>query len=56
MFSESFAGIAPSSVPGFMVAELIGVGTGTHLLLGAATPKEQAHAQADRVKPTAAAK
>jgi len=24
MFSESFAGIAPSSVPGFVIAELVG--------------------------------
>jgi glycerol uptake facilitator-like aquaporin len=24
MFSDSFAGIAPSSVPGFMLAELVG--------------------------------
>jgi glycerol uptake facilitator-like aquaporin len=28
MFSDSFAGIAPSSVPGFVVAELIGAGIG----------------------------
>lgn len=28
MFSESFAGIAPSSVPGFVVAELVGAGIG----------------------------
>jgi glycerol uptake facilitator-like aquaporin len=35
MFSDSFAGIAPASVPGFMVAELIGaaVGVGIHGLL-----------------------
>jgi len=26
MFSESFAGIAPSSVPGFVLAELAGAG------------------------------
>ena len=26
MFSDSFAGIAPSSVPGFVVAELVGAG------------------------------
>ena len=26
MFSESFAGIAPASVPGFVVAELFGAG------------------------------
>jgi glycerol uptake facilitator-like aquaporin len=37
MFSDSFAGIAPASVPGFMVAELLGaaVGLGIHRLLGA---------------------
>lgn len=34
MFSESFAGIAPSSVPGFVLAELVGAGIG--LLLHAA--------------------
>lgn len=28
MFSDSFAGIAPSSVPGFMAAQLIGAGIG----------------------------
>ena len=28
MFSDSFAGIAPASVPGFVVAELIGAGLG----------------------------
>ncbi|MES2956684.1 MAG: MIP/aquaporin family protein [Pseudomonadota bacterium] len=37
MFSDSFAGIAPSSVPGFVVAELVGagMGAGVHALLGA---------------------
>jgi glycerol uptake facilitator-like aquaporin len=37
MFSDSFAGIAPASVSGFMVAELIGaaVGLGIHHLLSA---------------------
>jgi hypothetical protein len=36
MFSDSFAGIAPSSVPGFVLAELIGavLGLGLHQLLG----------------------
>ena len=36
MFSDSFAGIAPSSVPGFMLAELVGAGLGVaiHVLLG----------------------
>ena len=35
MFSDSFAGIAPSSVPGFILAQLIGaaVGLGLHALL-----------------------
>jgi hypothetical protein len=26
MFSDTFAGIAPASVPGFVVAELLGAG------------------------------
>jgi len=35
MFSDTFAGIAPSGVPGFIVAELIGagIGAGIHALL-----------------------
>jgi glycerol uptake facilitator-like aquaporin len=35
MFSDSFAGIAPASAPGFMVAELVGgaIGLGVHALL-----------------------
>ncbi len=35
MFSDSFAGIAPASVPGFVAAELVGagIGVGIHLLL-----------------------
>jgi glycerol uptake facilitator-like aquaporin len=35
MFSDSFAGIAPSSAPGFMLAELIGalIGLGIHTAL-----------------------
>ena len=38
MFSDSFAGIAPSSVPGFVVAELIGAGIAVivHRALGSA--------------------
>ena len=37
MFSESFAGIAPASAPGFVVAELIGAAIGVciHAALGA---------------------
>ncbi len=39
MFSDSFAGIAPSSVPGFVVAELLGAGLGLliHQALGPRT-------------------
>ena len=44
MFSDSFAGIAPSSVPGFMLAELAGAAIGVllHQALGGArkTPSE----------------
>jgi glycerol uptake facilitator-like aquaporin len=38
MFSDSFAGIAPGSVPGFVLAQLVGAGCaiGTHRILGAA--------------------
>ncbi|MDB5815951.1 MAG: putative transrane abc transporter protein Major intrinsic protein [Rhodocyclales bacterium] len=34
MFSDSFAGIAPASVPGFVLAQLIGaaIGTGLHVV------------------------
>jgi glycerol uptake facilitator-like aquaporin len=37
MFSDSFAGIAPSSVPGFVLAQLLGAAAGAalHRLLGA---------------------
>jgi glycerol uptake facilitator-like aquaporin len=43
MFSDTFAGIAPSSVPGFIVAEVAGagVGFGIHTLL---SPREAAAA------------
>jgi glycerol uptake facilitator-like aquaporin len=36
MFSDSFAGIAPSSVPGFVVAQLLGaaIAVAAHRLLG----------------------
>ncbi len=33
IFSDSFAGIGPASVPGFIVAQLIGAGLGTTLVL-----------------------
>lgn len=53
MFSDSFAGIAPSSALGFVVAELIGaaVAVGVHRLLsspqsaGAASPSESTSAR-----------
>ncbi|MEN9890458.1 MAG: hypothetical protein RLY78_753, partial [Pseudomonadota bacterium] len=37
MFSDSFSGIAPASVPGFVIAQLAGAGLGValHRLLGA---------------------
>jgi glycerol uptake facilitator-like aquaporin len=56
MFSESFAGIAPSSVPGFMVAELIGagIGAGIHGLLSARPAKQPSAAQPDAVRQTTA--
>lgn len=40
MFSDTFAGIAPSSVPGFVLAELAGaaLGMALHELLGAPSP------------------
>jgi glycerol uptake facilitator-like aquaporin len=32
-FTDTFAGIAPSSVPGFVIAQLVGLAVGTGLLL-----------------------
>jgi len=42
MFSDSFAGIAPTSVPGFVVAELVGaaIGVAIHAALGVAYRSE----------------
>ncbi|HEU4459952.1 MAG TPA: MIP/aquaporin family protein [Methylibium sp.] len=47
MFSDSFAGIAPASVPGFIAAELVGaaIGVGIHLLL---SPRQAPQASAGR--------
>ena len=59
MFSESFAGIAPSSVPGFVVAELVGAGiaVAVHSALTAPADKaDKAAAQRKAVKPTIPAK
>jgi glycerol uptake facilitator-like aquaporin len=57
MFSDSFAGIAPSSVPGFVVAELAGAGIGAaiHAALGVRRASRPAQAQADAPEPTVAA-
>jgi glycerol uptake facilitator-like aquaporin len=47
MFSDSYAGIAPASVPGFVLAELVGagIGVGIHTLLSPPTTvKESARA------------
>jgi glycerol uptake facilitator-like aquaporin len=43
MFSDSFAGIAPASAPGFIVCELAGAGLAVlvHRALGAATPSPE---------------
>jgi glycerol uptake facilitator-like aquaporin len=45
MFSHSFAGIAPSSVPGFVVAELVGAGIGAfiHRAMSTRTNEATAH-------------
>ncbi len=41
MLSDSFAGIAPASAPGFVLAQFVGagLGLGLHLLLGRTPPK-----------------
>jgi glycerol uptake facilitator-like aquaporin len=46
MFSNSFAGIAPSSVLGFVAAELVGAGIGVlvHAVLGVPQPAPQSSA------------
>jgi glycerol uptake facilitator-like aquaporin len=46
MFSDSFAGIAPASVPGFVVAELLGaaLAMAAHRLLGGSPAKARAKA------------
>jgi glycerol uptake facilitator-like aquaporin len=52
MFSDSFAGISPSSVPGFVLAELVGAALGVwihHLL----SPKPAASERVESVKSAA---
>ena len=46
MFSDSFAGIAPASVPGFVVAELVGAGLAVlaHRALGVPAAQESTRA------------
>ncbi len=53
MFSDSFAGIAPASVPGFIAAELVGAGIGAaiHGLLGARTGNPAERARQDPALP-----
>jgi glycerol uptake facilitator-like aquaporin len=45
MFSDSFAGIAPASVPGFVLAELIGAGVGLALHSALAPPRQRVASQ-----------
>jgi glycerol uptake facilitator-like aquaporin len=33
MFSDTFAGITPTSVPGFVIAQIVGAGLGTGLVM-----------------------
>ena len=56
MFSDSFAGIAPASVPGFMVAELVGasIGAGIHLLLSPRPARKASAGPAASVERTTA--
>ena len=58
MFSDSFAGIAPSSVPGFVVAELVGavVGVAVHAALDGTTREAPHRVENEPAKPTVPAK
>jgi glycerol uptake facilitator-like aquaporin len=58
MLSDSFAGIAPSSVPGFVVAELVGavVGVAIHTALDATTREAPRRTENEPAKPTVPAK
>ena len=53
MFSDSFAGISPASVPGFVLAELIGAGIGVaiHMALSPTGDEVAAHSAQDVAKP-----
>lgn len=56
MFSDSFAGIAPASVPGFVAAELVGaaIGVGIHVLLSPRLARKASAAPAAGVERTTA--
>jgi glycerol uptake facilitator-like aquaporin len=53
MFSDSFAGISPASVPGFVVAELIGAGIGVaiHMALSPTVDEVAPNSAQDVAKP-----
>ena len=53
MFSDSFAGISPDSVPGFVVAELIGAGIGVaiHMALSPTVDEVAPNSAQDVAKP-----
>ena len=57
MFSDSFAGIAPSSVPGFVVAELVGasIGVAIHRALSPAVAEVPAPSSQEATRPAVAA-
>ena len=58
MFSDSFAGIAPSNVPAFVVAELVGaaMGAAIHAALGVTARDVPGLAQQESAKPRVEAK
>ncbi|WP_255770142.1 aquaporin [Pseudarthrobacter sulfonivorans] len=43
IFSDTFAGIAPASVPGFVIAQLVGAAVGTGLLLALFPAADRVH-------------
>lgn len=56
MFSDSFAGIAPSSVPGFVLAQLVGAGLGFLLHRALSAPASEATRQGPQVSSQESAK
>lgn len=53
MFSDSFAGIAPSSAPAFVAAQLVGAGVGVAIHKALSLPSTQTHPASQEVKPPA---